>query len=461
MNADEAYQQALDYIYSYVDYSLKRQDELSAENFDLERMCALMTALGNPERAYFLIHIAGTKGKGSVASFCAAALQAAGYRVGLYTSPHLQDFAERMQVNGKQIDHAEVVKLVEEIKPQIESVPYVTTFEITTALAFLYFARQKVTAAVIEVGLGGRLDATNVCQPDVTVITSLSYEHTYVLGETLAEIAGEKAGIIKSGIPIILAPQKEEARAVVEAIAAERGAPLVQVGRDYCFSSLARSLDGQTLKVWSAAGPSQIEIEAGSGGEAGTEPLHLDIPLLGSHQVENAAVAYATLRVANNHGLPVSEAAIQKGFREVAWPARFELLQREPPVIVDSAHTQDSANKLRLTLDDYFPEGEIILVFGVSEDKDTAGMLTELAPRISQVIATRSIHPRALDPEKIAEIAASLGFSAIVEGTVEEALDTALLLSNGKKAVLATGSIFSAAGVRQAWFERNKVPITV
>jgi len=295
----------------------------------------------------------------------------------------------------------------------------------------------------------------------VTVITSLSYEHTYVLGETLAEIAGEKAGIIKSGIPVVLAPQKEEACAVVEAIAAERGAPLVQLGRDYCFSSLARSLDGQTLKVWSAAGPSQIEIEDGSGGEAGTEPLHLDIPLLGSHQVENAAVAYATLRVANNHGLPVSEAAIQKGFREVVWPARFELLQREPPVIVDSAHTQDSANKLRLTLDDYFPKGDLILVFGVSEDKDIAGMLTELAPRVSQVIATRSIHPRALEPEKIAEIAASLGLSAVVVGTVEEALEAALLLSIGKKAVLATGSIFSAAGVRQAWFNRNKVPLTV
>ena len=461
MNTDKPYQQALDYIYSYVDYSLKRQDELSAEKFDLERMRTLMAALGNPERAYPLIHIAGTKGKGSVASFCAAALQAAGYQVGLYTSPHLQDFAERMQVNGKPIERADVVKLVDEIKPQIESVPYVTTFEITTALAFTHFARQNVTAAVIEVGLGGRLDATNVCQPDVTVITSLSYEHTYVLGETLAEIAGEKAGIIKSGIPVVLAPQKEEARSVVEAVAAERGAPLIQVGRDYCFSSLARSLDGQTLMVWSAAGPSEFERVDEPGGEAGTEPLHLDIPLLGNHQVENAAVAYATMQVSNNHGIPVSDAAIQKGFRDVVWPARFELLQRDPAVIVDSAHTQESASKLGLTLDEYFPEGEIILVFGVSEDKDTAGMLTELAPRVSQVIATRSIHPRAMEPERIAEIASSLGLSAIVEGTVEEALDTAMLLSNGKMVVLATGSIFSAAGVRQAWFNRNNVPITV
>ena len=213
--------------------------------------------------------------------------------------------------------------------------------------------------------------------------------------------------------------------------------------------------------VWSAVGPSEFEMVDGTGGEAGTEALHLDIPLLGNHQVENAAVAYATLQVANNHGMPVSDAAIQKGFRNVVWPARFELLQRDPAVIVDSAHTQDSASKLRLTLDEYFPEGEIILVFGVSEDKDTAGMLTELAPRVSQVIATRSIHPRAMEPERIAEIASSLGLSAIVEGTVEEALDTAMLLSNGKMVVLATGSIFSAAGVRQAWFNRNNVPITV
>jgi dihydrofolate synthase/folylpolyglutamate synthase len=461
MNTDEAYQQALDYIYSYVDYSLKRQDELSAEKFDLERMRALMGALGNPERAYPIIHIAGTKGKGSVASFCASALHAAGHRVGLYTSPHLQDFAERMQVNGEQIDHSEVVELVEEIKPQIESVPFVTTFEITTALAFLYFSRQNINVGVIEVGLGGRLDATNVCQPDVTVITSLSYEHTTVLGETLAEIAGEKAGIIKPEIPLILAPQEEEARAVVVAIAAERGAPLVQVGRDYCFSSLDRSLDGQTLMVWSAADSIPKGNDVFPCGEPGSEPVKLEIPLLGYHQVENAAVAYATLQVANEHGLPVSQAAIRKGFREVVWPARFELLQRDPPVIVDSAHTVDSAHKLRLTIDDYFSGEQVILVFGVSEDKNVADMLAELAPRVSQVIATQSIHPRAMEPQKIAKVAENLGMSVIIKGTVEEALEAALLLSNGEKVVLATGSIFSAAGVRQAWFAKNNMPLSV
>jgi dihydrofolate synthase/folylpolyglutamate synthase len=461
MNTAEAYQQALDYIYSYVDYSLKRQDELSAEKFDLERMRVLMSSLGNPERDYPIIHIAGTKGKGSVASLCASALKSAGYRVGLYTSPHLQDFAERMQVNGKQIEHAEVVNLVEEIKAQIESVPFVTTFEITTALAFLYFSRQDVDAGVIEVGLGGRLDATNVCQPDVTVITSLSYEHTSVLGETLAEIAGEKAGIIKSGVPLVLAPQKEEARAVVDAIAAERGALVVQVGRDYCFSPLERSLDGQTLIVWSTASSLPNQAEVKSCDEVASNHLSLEIPLLGAHQVENAAVAYATLQVANVRGLSISDAAIQEGFQTVEWPARFELLQCNPAVIVDSAHTVDSAQKLRQTMDDYFLGEEIILVFGASEDKDVAAMLTELAPKVSQVIATKSIHPRAMEPEKISKIAETLSLPVVIKGTVEEALEAALVLSEGKKVILATGSIFSAAGVRQAWLKKTGVPLTV
>jgi len=460
MDIDSGYQQALDYIYSYVDYSLTRQAELSADKFDLERMHTLMAALGNPENAYRIIHIAGTKGKGSVASFCASALQAAGYKAGLYISPHLHDFAERMQIDGKPIAHSEVVNLIEELKPRIEAIPFVTTFEITTALAFLFFARQEVEVAVIEVGLGGRLDATNICQPDVTVITSLSYEHTYVLGNTLTEIAGEKAGIIKPGIPVVVAPQKEEARIVVESVAAERTAPLVQLGRDFKYSPLSRSLDGQTLMVWAVPGQSAVEIYQGFDNEAHREPLQLTIPLLGLHQVENAALAYATLRVANAHGITVNDTAIQKGFREVVWPARFELLQRDPMVIIDSAHTLDSASKLGLALDDYFPGEQVILIFGASEDKDILGMLAELAPRVSQVIATQSIHPRAMDPEQIAAVVNDLGLPVIVRKTVAEALESALQLSGRNRVVLATGSIFSAAGVRQAWFEKNNIPIT-
>ncbi len=213
------YNQALDYLYSFVDYSLKHSSELAKADFNLDRMFALMESLGNPQNQYPIIHVAGTKGKGSVSALCASALKAAGYQVGLYTSPHLQDYCERIQVNGAPISHEQLVELVEEIKPHVAKIEKLTTFEITTALAFMAFAKYGVNAAVFEVGLGGRLDATNIVTPKVSVITSLSYDHTAVLGNTLTLIAGEKAGIIKQGVPVVSSPQKDEALAVLERVA--------------------------------------------------------------------------------------------------------------------------------------------------------------------------------------------------------------------------------------------------
>ena len=215
---DAAYNLALDYLYSFVDYSLKHSSELAKADFDLERMRALMVELGNPQDQYPIIHVAGTKGKGSVSALCASALEAGGYRVGLYTSPHLLDYSERIQIDGEPISHAMLVDLVKQMEPAVSRIPKLTTFEITTALGFLYFAQQKANAAVIEVGLGGRLDATNIVTPRVSVIASLSYDHMAVLGNTLTLIAGEKAGIIKPGIPVVSAPQKEEALDVLTRI---------------------------------------------------------------------------------------------------------------------------------------------------------------------------------------------------------------------------------------------------
>jgi dihydrofolate synthase / folylpolyglutamate synthase len=451
MEPEDAYQQALDYLYSFVDYSLQRVYRYAPEKFNLERMYALMRALGNPELDYPIIHIAGTKGKGSVASLCASALRAAGFRTGLYTSPHLEDYVERIQVDGQHMPHADLVALVEEIKPVIESIPELTTFEITTALALLYFKRREVGAAAVEVGLGGRLDATNVCQPVVSVITSISYDHTYLLGDSLAEIAGEKAGIIKTGIPVVLAPQKDEARLVIERIAAERGAPLTEIGKDYLYAPLARSLENQTLFVWHASEQWQLDAYIESGGLLEWEPVRLTIPLLGYHQVENAASAYVALQLARQAGLSISEGGIRQGFASVEWPGRFEILQRNPPVVIDSAHNRDSALKLRLALDDYFPGYPIIMVYGASEDKDIHGMFAELLPRVSRVVATRSIHPRAADPEKLVELAHQFGVPARVVENVEAALEEALWLAEGEAVVLVTGSIFVAAGARQAW----------
>src|ERR1041385_4598144 len=226
------YNQALDYLYSFIDYSLKHSSEL-----------------GNPHKKYPIIHVAGTKGKGSVSALCASALQAAGYKTGLYTSPHLLDYTERIRINSEPISHEQMIELVEEVTPAVAKIPKLTTFEITTAIGFLAFAKNGGNAAVIEVGLGGRLDATNVVMPKVSVITSISYDHTAVLGNTLSKIAGEKAGIIKPGVPVVSSPQKDEALQVLERIAKEKNCPFVLVGNDVMFERLTFSLDGQTLRL--------------------------------------------------------------------------------------------------------------------------------------------------------------------------------------------------------------------
>ena len=429
---ETAYNSALDYLYSFVDYSLKHSSELAKADFNLDRMRALMAELGNPEAKYPIIHVAGTKGKGSVSALCASALQAAGYKVGLYTSPHLMDYTERIQINGQAVSHQGLVDLVEQIKPAAAKVPRLTTFELTTALGFLYFAQQKVDVAVIEVGLGGRLDATNVVTPKVSVITSLSYDHMAVLGNTLALIAGEKAGIIKEGVPIVSAPQKDEPLEVLVRIASERNAPFTLVGKDITYKALNHSLDEQTLKI---------------------SNLEFSIPLLGIHQVDNAATAYAALKASR---LKISDDQIRKGFADVKWPARFEVVRRDPPVIFDSAHNQDSFARLRQALDDYFPNKPVYLIFGASEDKNIPGMFTEMKPKIKKMFVTRADHPRALKPGVIQELARQVEIPNEAAASVEVAFARALELSaKDGSIVLSAGSMFVTAEVMQAWNKIN------
>ena len=451
MDTETRYQAALDYLYSFVDYSLKHASELAKADFNLERMRALMAELGNPQDAYPTIHVAGTKGKGSVSALCASALRAAGYKTGLYTSPHLQDFCERIQVDGQPIPHTKLADLVEEIKPAVARVPQLTTFELTTALGFLYFARHTIPAslregaqaAVIEVGLGGRLDATNIITPRVSVITSLSYDHTAVLGETLTLIAGEKAGIIKPGVPVVSSPQREEALRVLEKVSAERDCELTLIGKDVVYQILAQSLNGQEFMI-------KDEVRRMKD-EEGKKTIKLYIPLLGAHQVENAATAYAALKAS---GLDVSDDAIRTGFAEVHWPGRFEIVQREnPTVILDSAHNQDSFEKLAATLETYFPGRKVTLIFGVSEDKHLAAMLTAMRPLLARVIATRANHPRALEPEKIVEAARQLGVACDAAVPVEAALKRALDLSKKDGSiVVSAGSMFVVAEVVNGLF---------
>ena len=432
MDTETAYNKALDYLYSFVDYSLKHASELAKAEFNLDRMRDLMHLLGDPQNDYPIIHIAGSKGKGSTAAFTASALRAADYRVGLYTSPHLQDFTERMQINGVPIPQDEFAALVEEIKPSVAQVPFITTFELTTALAFLYFSRQKITAAVIEVGLGGRLDATNIVTPLVSVITSLSLEHTAVLGITLTEIAREKAGIVKEGHPFVSAPQKPEAASVLDLAAEEYNVPLTLVGRDLMYKVKKKTIDGQMLEVWMRNGPK----------------MKLSIPLLGDHQVENAVTAYAALIAARQEGLVFNAAQLKQGFAETKWPGRFEIWREKPPIVLDSAHNPDSFAKLRQTLDEYFPEWPVILIFGVSEDKNVADMLKELASRLEKVLLTKSVHPRAVEVQKLVGFAEQAGVACEAVEPVEEAVARALEIAGEHALVLSAGSIFLTAAVR-------------
>lgn len=445
MDNETRYNLALDYLYSFVDYSLKHSSELAKADFNLGRMYALMESLGNPQKKYPIIHVAGTKGKGSVSALCASALTSSGYKAGLYTSPHLLDYTERIRINGQPISHEQLSELVDEIKPHVAKIEMLTTFEITTALAFMAFEKNGVNAAVFEVGLGGRLDATNVVLPKVSVITSLSYDHMTVLGSTLALIAGEKAGIIKLGAPVVSAPQKDEALSVLMRIAKEKDSELILVGRDVTFERTQSSLQGQTLIVKNAR-KKQIRDQR--------PEVKLQIPLLGLHQIENAATAYTALKVS---GIQLKDEQIQTGFSQVQWRARFEVVRLEPIVIFDSAHNQDSFEKLRETLEEYFPGKKVYLIFGASEDKNIPGMFAEMKSKIQKIVITRADHPRALSVDHIAGLAEQAGVKWETAFPVRDALHRALeLAAKDGSIVLSAGSMFVTAEVMKEWKSLNE-----
>lgn len=429
MNKIETYQQALDFLFSYQDFSLTHQEQIAPERFELERMFQLMDLLGNPQHEFKAIHIAGTKGKGSVAAHCAAALQAAGLRTGLYTSPHLSDFRERIQVDGELISEADFVAGMRVLQKTALNLPGVTSYELQTALAFWYFAKKGVECAAVEVGMGGRLDSTNILTPLVSVITNISYDHTAILGDTLAEIAGEKGGIIKESVPVVSAPQDPEAMAVIRQIALEKGVELSVVGEEIGFTQGSADLDGQAFTII-------------TGGEEKTFTTRL----LGPHQVENAVTAYRALALT---GLDVPDEAVSAGFGAVNWPGRFEVFPGAPVIVLDGAHNRQSARRLAETVKVHFPGQRLAILFGASEDKNIKGIFAELLPLAAGLVLYQADHPRAASGDDLMALSADFARERRVAKSAEGAIAAAAEIAGTDGVVLVTGSLYLAGELRR------------
>jgi dihydrofolate synthase/folylpolyglutamate synthase len=446
---------AVEFLRSRIDYERMSTVPYTQRDFRLDRMRQLLERLGNPQDRLAIVHVAGTKGKGSTAAMIAGVLRAAGYRAGLYSSPHLDRVEERIAVDGQMLAAAELAGLVERIRPVVAAMDdqppprghgsnRPTYFEIVTALALMRFAECRVGAAVLEVGLGGRLDSTNVCRPLVSVITSISFDHTQQLGNTLAEIAGEKAGIIKPGVAVVSGVLADEARAVVADVARRNGCPLLQLNREFAFDYRPPA----RLEIAPAHGRMNYRSPAGDS-EMRSD---LELGLIGEHQAANAAVAAATLDQLRLRGWDISEAAIRRGLAEVRWPARVEVLSRRPAVVLDAAHNVASVEALVRVVEQSFSPSPRLLVFATTRDKDVRGMLGVLARSFDEIIFTRYWqNPRGVAPEELAAIAAEISPAAVhVCADAATAWSLARQIATRQHLVCITGSFFIAAEMRAA-----------
>ncbi len=434
------YSEALDFLNQFINYERSMPNAYSPDTLNLDRVNALLDRLGRPDRAFRSIHIAGTKGKGSTAAMIESIVRAAGYRTGLYTSPHLHSFRERMRINGELISQADFVKAYEMVQVHVNEVKGLTWFEVVTAIAFQAFADARINVGIIEVGLGGRFDATNVITPIVSVITSLSMDHMKLLGDTLEQISFEKAGIIKPGVPIVTASQRFMAMRVIERMAKEREAQVIGVDKQVTYKITATSLDGQDF-VFSSNDTNYPfpSIEA-------------HIPLLGTHQVINATTAITAVRVAREQGLSIDDEAIKRGLAQVKWPGRLEILSREPLLIVDGAHNGDSAEKLVFTLREIFGDKKWTLIIGISADKDIPTILASLTSIAQRVIVTRARSIRAADLDSLADQVRHYNIEPSIANDVASAIELAL---KDNDPILVTGSLFTVADAREVWFRKT------
>ncbi len=426
------YRQAEEYLNTFVNYEQIPGISYAQAGYSLRHVEELLNRLGNPQMAARTVHIAGTKGKGSVAAMIAQVLSTSGYKTGLYTSPHFHTLRERISIAASSISEAEFAAAMAEVKPFVESMKQdsslrqLTYFEALTALAFAYFQKKRVDFQVLEVGLGGRLDATNVvANPAVCVVTAISLDHTQILGNTIGEIAREKAGIIKSGCWAVISPQPEEAASVIRDVCREKAAKVVQVGKDVTWHKISGDIHVQSLVI-----------------EGRTDNYQVSIPLAGDFQLENVATAVAALEVLTSEGFAISTVDIAQGLAQVKWPGRFQIMQDHPTVVIDGAHNVASIRRLVNNVKAYFPHKRVLLVFGTSCDKDIPGIVNELVSLSPQVIVTRASHSRAAPVSTLVAEFAKRGIEPETSNTVGGAISRILSLAEKTDVIGVTGSLF-------------------
>ena len=444
-----AFARAQRFLASLTDHERLRIVRYTPENFNLDRMRNLLRRMDNPQEEFKCVHVAGTKGKGSTCAMIASMLRACGYRVGLYTSPHLIDVRERIQVNGEMIPHADFARIVRSIEPLVARIkPTPTYFDVLTAVAFKHFAEQKVDIAVLETGLGGRLDSTNVVNPEVVAITSISMDHMAQLGNTLAKIAAEKAGIFKPGVPAVTVMQDPEVESVLKAHAERTGCSLDVTGKSIEFSYRfeATRMQGPHNRVCLTTPTSRFE--------------HLAVPLMGEHQALNCGLALAVIDKLKSRGFAISDAHAMEGLARTSLPGRMELVCESPKVLVDGAHNAASLDTLMRAVGQYIPYDSMIVIFGCCGDKDIPGMLAKITGGADKAIFTAVKSIRTADPEELAAQYTELyGKMAQVARNLDEALEIAYRAVTKEDLICITGSFYLVGEAKELLARKPPKPV--
>jgi len=433
------YKEALAFLDSFIDY--EKLGYKNRRSFNLQRMFRLAEIFKNPEESFPSVHITGTKGKGSTASFISSILNKAGFRVGTYTSPHLVDPTERIRISGNMITEERLAFHVGEIEKKLKNEKldfFPTFFEIYTILAFNYFRAEKIDFGVIEVGLGGRLDATNIVKPVVAVISPVSYDHTNILGENLGDIAFEKAGILKKGCICVSAPQKENVLKIIEKKCKSLNVELILIGKDITYKEIRFSEDKEHFNIRGLSG----------------NYMNCISTLIGRHQIINALSAVGIAESLKKMGTNITGQNIKDGIAATKNPGRCELIARKPYVLLDGAQNAESARALKETIKRNFRYEKLILVLGVSKEKDIKGISGELVPLADTVILTRAKIERSEDPDVIKKFIKLK--NARITGSISEAIQLSLNIADKKDLILVTGSFFVLGEAKEIELEKKR-----